>query len=415
MHMKKLGYFFFALIFNISRLFPVKEKKVILFNGHNHGLNGNLKEIKDGIERRSDAYFFILLAKHDRNGNGIGAKIAALFRFFFVFPYHMATAAYIFLNDNFLPFGYCIPSKKTKIIQVWHGAGAFKKFGLSVETDEKIRHQVEKANARVTHLFVTSKQVVPIYEEAFAIPKERIYATGIPIMDVYDREKTKQECIQNFYAVYPNLKGKKLLLYTPTFRKTDQENQDIMKHFPVERLKKTLGKGWVIGIKMHPKYPADNIPEDEFCLNLTGYPQIIDLFFISDILVTDYSSTVVEYALLGKPIIMYAYDLQEYDRGFYFEYESKVPGIVAKTEEELLQAITGAGKEDSKREAFVQMEYGRADVYDTNDAETVEAAEWYMDEQNNEDHEKQSAYDDIADGCTERILDCLAICKEETH
>ena len=76
---------------------------------------------------------------------------------------------------------------------------------------------------------------------------------------------------------------------------------------------------------------------------------------------------------------------------------------------------TGAGKEDSKIEAFVQMEYGRADVYDTNDAETVEAAEWYMDEQNNEDHEKQSAYDDIADGCTERILDCLAICKEETH
>ena len=196
--MKKLGYFFFALIFNISRLFPVKEKKVILFNGHNHGLNGNLKEIKDGIERRSDAYFFILLAKHDRNGNGIGAKIAALFRFFFVFPYHMATAAYIFLNDNFLPFGYCIPSKKTKIIQLWHGAGAFKKFGLSVETDEKIRHQVEKANARVTHLFVTSKQVVPIYEEAFAIPKERIYATGIPIMDVYDREKTSR----NVYKIF---------------------------------------------------------------------------------------------------------------------------------------------------------------------------------------------------------------------
>ena len=71
------------------------------------------------------------------------------------------------------------------------------------------------------------------------------------------------------------------MLYTPTFRKTDQENQDIMKHFPVERLKETLGKDWVIGIKMHPKYPADNIPEDEFCLNLTGYPQIIDLLLYS--------------------------------------------------------------------------------------------------------------------------------------
>ena len=64
---------------------------------------------------------------------------------------------------------------------------------------------------------------------------------------------------------------------------------------------------------------------------------------------------------------------QEYDRGFYFEYESKVPESLVKTEEELLAGNHRSGKEYSKREAFVQMEYGRADVYDTNDAETVEA------------------------------------------
>lgn len=60
------------------------------------------------------------------------------FRFFIVLPYHMATAAYIFLNDNFLPLGYCFPSHKTKIVQLWHGAGAFKKFGLSTEDSEKV-------------------------------------------------------------------------------------------------------------------------------------------------------------------------------------------------------------------------------------------------------------------------------------
>lgn len=410
--MKKIGYLFFALIFNLARLFPVKEKKIVLFNGHNHGLNGNLKEIKDGIERRAASYRFILLAKHDHNGNGVSAKLGAAFRFFFVFPYHMATAAYIFMNDNFLPLGYCIPSKKTKIIQLWHGAGAFKKFGLSVENNPKVRYQVEKANTRVTHLFVTSKQVIPIYEEAFAIPKERIYATGIPIMDVYGREKTKQKCIQSFYAVYPNLKGKKLLLYTPTFRKTKQENEQIMKHFPIEELKEKLGKDWVIGIKMHPKYPVDNIPESEFCLNLTEYPQIIDLFFVSDILVTDYSSTVVEYALLEKPIIMYAYDLQAYDRGFYFDYESKVPGVVARTKEELLRAVTESEPKNARTEAFVQMEYGSLRDKALDDTGVLEAAEWHKDKKN-KDHEKQSAYDDRADSCTERILDCLAICNEK--
>ena len=79
--MKKLGYFFFALIFNISRLFPVKEKKVILFNGHNHGLNGNLKEIKDGIERRSDAYFLYCLQSMTAMEMELGQRLRHYFAF----------------------------------------------------------------------------------------------------------------------------------------------------------------------------------------------------------------------------------------------------------------------------------------------------------------------------------------------
>lgn len=114
-----------------------------------------------------------------------------------------------FLNDNFLPLGYCFPSHRTKIVQLWHGAGAFKKFGLSTEGNEKVRHQVIRANSRITHLFVTSKQVVPYYQEAFAIPESRIFADGIPVTDIYFNEEKKEKARERFYKKYPELEGKK--------------------------------------------------------------------------------------------------------------------------------------------------------------------------------------------------------------
>lgn len=363
--MKKLGYIFFALIFNICRIFPIQKKKIVLFNGHNRGLNGNLLEMQKAFEKKEENYKFIFYAKRDMFLGGIPGKIKGAFCFFVMLPYQMATAAYIFLNDNFLPLGYCYPSKATKIIQLWHGAGAFKKFGLSTEESEKVKRQVMQANSRITHLFVTSKQVVPFYQEAFGIPEKRIFATGIPITDVYFREDKKLQGRERFYKKYPELREKKLLLYTPTFRQTVEENAGLMEHFSVEKIHEILGDSWVILVKMHPKYPVDNIAENSFCYNMTNYSYITDLYFVSDVLVTDYSSTIVEYVLLDKPVILYAYDLEEYDRGFYRDYESTVPGPVAHREGELLEFLAKNTKETQKRQIFAKLQYDYRDSYST--------------------------------------------------
>ncbi len=61
---------------------------------------------------------------------------------------------------------------------------------------------------------------------------------------------------------------------------------------------------------------------------MTDYSDITDLYMVADCLVTDYSSTVVEYVLLDKPIILFAYDLDKYDRGFYRDYRSTVRVIL---------------------------------------------------------------------------------------
>lgn len=363
--MKRIGYLLFAMIFLICRCLPVQRKKVVLYDGHYRELSGNLLAMKQEIMRHSDDMKFYYFGKHTRETGGILWKIGREMKFFFQLPFQMATAGQVFLNDNFLPLGYCRPSEKTQMVQLWHGAGAFKKFGLSTEKARKVREQVKRANLRITHLFVTSKKVIPYYSEAFAISYDRIFATGIPISDIYCDSHEIMQGENRFYQEYPELQGKKLLLITPTFRNTPEENRELLERLALDRMEKALGEDWVILLRMHPKYPAEGLEDGERCRDLTGYPHVSDLYFASDMLLTDYSSTMVEYALLDKPMIFYAYDLEKYDRGFYWDYEDGVPGPVAHNVEELLELLAAAGtdleRDGEKRENFRRMQYDFTD------------------------------------------------------
>ena len=361
---KKIGYFVFAGVYMVCRLLcTVRPRKIVLFNGHNYGLNGNLLAIYEAMKKKG-GYRFVIRGKRDMlQGSSTGArpgilkKIGGSCRFFLELPYQMATAEKVFLNDNFLPLAYMRTSPSTQFIQLWHGAGAFKRFGLSTEKDEEVYRLVSKANQRITHLFVTSQKVIPCYEEAFAIPSDRIYATGLPVTELYFDEKRMAERKKIFYDKNPFCKNKKILLYTPTFRSGPEENNEILRQFQVEKIHEILGEDWMILIKMHPKFPVHNIPENNFCRDMTEYNNISDLYLVADLLITDYSSAVVEFALLDKPVILFAYDLYKYDRGFYFDYETMVPGEVAHDQEELYAILQGKWNNLEKRQNFVKFQY----------------------------------------------------------
>ena len=190
--MKRLGYFWFAWIYNLCAVCCKVQRKMLFFNGHAYTLNGNLLVMFERMQRIAPDYRYITYSKRqlfsgqDGSRNSLTQKIRGGLTFFFVLPYHMATAEKVFLNDNFIPMAYMHTGKrKTQFIQLWHGAGAFKKFGLSTEQNPQVRKLVTQANQNITHLFVTSKQIIPYYQEAFGISRDKIYATGVPVTDQY--------------------------------------------------------------------------------------------------------------------------------------------------------------------------------------------------------------------------------------
>lgn len=342
---------------------------------HNSNFKDSLRFVYEEMKQRDPEFHFVIVSKkelfHSSGSNfcsRIIGKMKGIFYFYVMLNYHFATAEYIFLNDNFLPLAYMPLKKETKLLQFWHGVGAFKKFGLSTEQNPLVRKLVWKGNQQVDYMFVSSTEVIPFYKEAMGIPEKHIYPTGIPLTDYYFQEDKKQKAFQKIYNCYAQVKSKKLILYAPTFRKTEEENDAILKHFDCTRIIKELGQEYTILVRMHPQIRPEARRIEAPCIDVTDYPDVKELYMVSDILITDYSSVVVEYALLNKPIILYSYDLEQYDRGFYGSYEEMVPGVIARDNMELIAAIKESAHQNNteKREQFLAHQYDYLDGKSTN-------------------------------------------------
>ena len=144
-----------------------------------------------------------------------------------------------------------------------------------------------------------------------------------------------------------------MLLYAPTFRGDSVGAARYDDLLDLRVLHDALGDDWVVLLKLHPFVRrALAIPADlaGFALDASGDPDINELMLVSDLLVTDYSSAIYEFSLLGRPILFLAPDEDAYDRerGFYLDFPDDLPGPVFATTAALAEAIR-AGQFDLGR------------------------------------------------------------------
>lgn len=368
MNKKKIGYLLYGLISQLFRIFPMNKNKVVFYMVHNDGFQGNLRYIYDRMKREDPKKKFVIASKAELFSGSKLQKIKGVLFFYFGLNYHMCTAGQVFLNDNFLPLSYMHFSKKAKLIQMWHGVGAWKRFGLTTEKDEVTREAVKKGNQKITHLFVSSERIVPFYEEAMGISREKIYPVGLPVVDFYFDEERRKEAREHFYQSYPELKEKKIVLYTPTFRRTEKENRALCEQFDGKKIKEELGDEWAVLVRSHSSVQDLSWKLAEGSYNVTKYPNVKDLYEVADVLVNDYSSTMVEYALLQRPIVLFAYDFEKYDRGFYADYKENSPGPIVDDLQGVIKAVKKQEVDSKARERFLRLHY---DYFDNKNTERV--------------------------------------------
>lgn len=357
----------FAGCFNFFRKWKVKKNQITLIEKLNTGGTGSLFEIKKECERRGLPFHFNIITHADYEVSP--RNLGGLIKLFTIKAFRMATSSYIFLNDNFLPLGYMKLSDKTKVVQLWHGMGSFKKFGGSSETDPAVLKELEEATKNTDHILASSANIRDNYAEAFMAPKEKILCIGCPQVDYFFREHDIAAWKEELCEKYPDMKGKKLVLYAPTFRGDEERDKKLLEAFDFDAFQEQLGEEYFLMVRLHPQIQSAKVPDT--VANMTDYPNVRKLLCMTDILIADYSSIAVEYSLLNRPIILYAFDKEWYlseDRGFYFDYEKTAPGPIVETMPDLIDCIEKKHWDIAKVKQFAHL---HNDYFDDKSARRV--------------------------------------------
>ncbi len=355
---RRTVHYLLAMTYWLTKRLPIQSKKVVFATYRSDRLVDNFRAVYDELERRDLGYEYVFLLK--RFPQSLVGQIQYVFHMMRA-TYELATARYFIIDDYYYPVYVSSLRKGTEVIQLWHACGAFKKFGYSVldksySPDDDYLKMVQ-IHRNYSKVYVSGEACVAPYADAFGMTQERIYPLGVPRTDQLLNTVRQARVREKLYDRYPEWRKKRIILLAPTFRGNGQTTAHYDQELDFEKFRRELGPDTVLMLRMHPFVLNPPIVPDAYSdqiINMTDYPDINDLMQIADILITDYSSVIFEFALLQKPMIFLVNDLQSYkaERDFYFPYESFVPGPIVSTFEDVIAWIKRGQFDTQKIETF---------------------------------------------------------------
>ena len=261
-----------------------------------------------------------------------------------------------------------VKKKKNQIyVQCWHGT-PLKKLRYDIEKDNILNtiSEVRKRNdldaIKFDYFISPSRFCTEKFTSAFNLKKlnkENIFIEkGYPRNDyLFNYKKNDIKKIKKELNIPLN---KKVILYAPTFRdnQINEKGYTYKVSINFENLKKEISDEYIILFRAHyfVANQFDFKKYEGFVYNVSEYEDINELYIISDILITDYSSVFFDFANLKRPILFYMYDLYEYKnnlRDFYIDLK-ELPGPIIETEKKLIKEIKNINKYKTKYEKFNQ-------------------------------------------------------------
>jgi CDP-ribitol ribitolphosphotransferase len=353
----RLARAFLLLVRLIAARLPTHPERVVLATARVSELDGNLLYIHRALRAsRPDLDLVLLLEPYSY---GLAGKVAYLVRLVRGM-YHLQTAGLFVVDNAYLPIHVAPHRRTTTVVQVWHAAGALKRFGLDTqqpiaEPERTFLHRNYDA------VVVGGDWTRRPYAAALRTPLERVVALGWPRTDFFFDEAELAEARERVTAAYPALAGRRVVLYAPTFR-----GRGIGKRaapgLDAARLRAALPADHVLVLKTHPNLDPAATPTDGYDVVVDPAAEINELLAATDILITDYSSSVVEFALLRRPIVLLVGDLAEYERdpGLYLDYRTEMIGTQVTDTDGVIEAIAAGRFDLTGYEAFVDRQLGPA-------------------------------------------------------
>lgn len=269
--------------------------------------------------------------------------------------YYKALAKSKYWISNFRMYEFLVRKPEQIYIQTWHGT-PFKKIGLDVEHDNNARHSTKETHYKYkrdeelfTHIISPSKFCSEKLTTAFGIEdtENKILEVGYPRNDFL--KKFNQSDVAKIKSDLSIPDNKKVVLYAPTWRDNNYTaGVGFTFESPIdfEKLNRELGDEYIFLVRFHYLVASqfEGKYDPSYVIDVSNYPDINNLYIISDMLITDYSSVFFDYASLNRPMLFFMYDLEEYAnnlRGFYFS-PSELPGPIVEDSNLIANSIESA-------------------------------------------------------------------------
>ncbi len=265
---------------------------------------------------------------------------------------------------NFKLDDYLKPKKNQVFLQCWHGT-PLKRLGCDLEHFDNVLNTAKAMKKRykieakkISYFISPSRFATDKFTSAWNLKEQNkeniLIETGYPRNDFLfnytqeDVDRIKSKLFGYYYLIYEReIKKKKIILYAPTYRSNQHETgvgYTYKEEVDFDKMRQALGEDYIILFRPHyfiaNKFDFEKY--DGFVYDASKIDDINELYIISDILITDYSSVFFDYANLKRPMIFYMYDLEHYrdeSNGFYIDIEKELPGNIVRTDDDLITEI----------------------------------------------------------------------------
>lgn len=367
----------YKIVFKIAGVILPKKKNRIIFESFlGRQYSDNPRALYEYIIDNYEDKYDLIWSVDRRHVKLFQEKGLPYYRRFSVKWLLAMNTAGVWISNSRLPLWIPKP-KKTTYLQTWHGT-PLKRLALDMDevhmpgtNTERYKKNFTTESSKWDYLVSPNHYSTEIFERAFDF-KQTMLETGYPRND-YLVNFNDKDYIHKLKVDLGIPRNKKIMLYAPTWRDNEFYGRGRYKfdiQLDLDKMKETLGDEYIILLRMHYLI-AENInveKYDGFVIDFSSYEDIRDLYLVSDILLTDYSSVFFDYAILNRPMYFFTYDLESYRdtlRGFYFDFEKDAPGPLLFNTSEVIDAITSEEdeyymKRQSFRNTYTSLEDGLA-------------------------------------------------------
>ena len=324
---------------------PISENTIMFESFFGKAYSDSPKYIYEYIAKNYPGKYNLVWVLNKRCKLPYGGKTVK--RFSLRYMYYLATSKYFVWNVR--QPEWFKKREGTVFFETWHGT-PLKRLAFDLEdvfgATPNYKKQIYKQSRSWDYLLSPNVFSTGCFSSCFRYDKKQIVEYGYPRNDILHSEEGKELApkIKKKLGIDPD---KKLILYAPTWRDDEcigKGKYTFELKLDLDLMQRELGDGYVVLLRTH--YHIANAVDTKkykgFVVNVCNYNDIAELYLISDILVTDYSSVFFDFAGLKRPMLFYTYDLEKYRdilHGFYMNMEEEVPGPMLFTTAEVVEAI----------------------------------------------------------------------------